>query len=157
MSLLPITSEGYQKIQAELDQLKSVERPTVIKAIAAAREHGDLKENAEYHAAREKQSFIEGRIQDLEDRFARAQVIEVSKITDEKIRFGATVALFDVESEEEVSYKIVSEYEADLTNNLISITSPIAKGLIGKQEGDEVKIKTPKALREYEVINVEYK
>ena len=157
MSNFPITSKGLEKMQAELKNLKQVERPNIIKAIAAAREHGDLKENAEYHSAREKQSFIEGRILDFEDKSSRAQVIEPGQIKDSKIRFAATVTLFDLESENEVSYTIVSEYEADINNNLISITSPIAIGLIGKEAGDEVNIKTPKGQKSYEVVTVEYR
>ena len=156
MSSFPITKDGFARIQEELNNLKAVERPTVIKAIAEAREHGDLKENAEYHAAREKQSFIEGRIVDLEDKVARAQIVDPSEIKDDNVRFAATVTLFDLDSEAELSYKIVSEYEADLNNNLISITSPIARGLIGKTEGDGVEIVTPKGKKEYEIVKVEY-
>jgi len=156
MSSFPITKDGFARIQEELNNLKAVERPTVIKAIAEAREHGDLKENAEYHAAREKQSFIEGRIVDLEDKVARAQIVDPSEIKDDNVRFAATVTLFDLDSEAELSYKIVSEYKADLNNNLISITSPIARGLIGKTEGDGVEIVTPKGKKEYEIVKVEY-
>ena len=156
MSNFPITAQGLEKMQTDLKNLKQVERPNVIKAIAAAREHGDLKENAEYHSAREKQSFIEGRIVDLEDKISRVQIVDPSKITGKIIRFAATVTLFDVDNEQEVIYKIVSEYEADINNNLISIASPIAIGLIGKEEGDEVTIKTPKGDKLYEIVKVEY-
>ena len=153
----PITNAGFVRMKAEIDNLKSVERPAIIKAIAEAREHGDLKENAEYHSAREKQSFIEGRILDLEDKLARAQIVDPNKITDSKIRFAATVSLFNLDSEKEEKYQLVSEYEADLNNGLISMTSPIARGLIGKEEGDEIEIITPMGKKTYEITNVEYK
>ena len=153
----PITLNGLNKLKEELVFLKEKKRPEIVAAIAEARYHGDLKENAEYHSAREKQSFIEGRILDFEDKISRAQVIEPGQIKDSKIRFAATVTLFDLESENEVSYTIVSEYEADINNNLISITSPIAIGLIGKEAGDEVNIKTPKGQKSYEVVTVEYR
>ena len=157
MANFPITTEGYTRIKAELKNLKETERPAVIKAIAAAREHGDLKENAEYHAAREKQSFIEGRINDLEDKIARAQIVDIAQINDSKILFGATVTLCDLDTDKQKTYKIVSEYEADLALGLISLTSPIAKGLIGKEEGEGVEINTPNGIKEYEIIKVEYK
>lgn len=157
MSNFPITTSGIAKIKKELVNLKTIERPNIVKAIAEAREHGDLKENAEYHSARDKQSFIEGRILDLEDKIARAQIIDPTQITDTKVKFSATVTLFDVENDNEITYQIVSEYEADINNNLISITSPIAKGLIGKEAEDEVSISTPKGEREYVLVKVEYK
>jgi transcription elongation factor GreA len=153
----PITITGFTKMKAEIEDLKSVQRPAVIKAIAEAREHGDLKENAEYHAAREKQSFIEGRIIDLEDKLARAQIVDASKISDTKVRFGATVSLFNIANDREEKYQLVSEYEADLSNGLISMTSPIARGLIGKEAGDEIEIATPMGKKSYEIVNIEYK
>ncbi len=153
----PITNAGFLRMKAEIENLKSVQRPAIIKAIAEAREHGDLKENAEYHSAREKQSFIEGRILDLEDKLARAQIVDPNKITDSKIRFAATVSLFNLDSEKEEKYQLVSEYEADLNNGLISMTSPIARGLIGKEEGDEIEITIPMGKKTYEITKVEYK
>jgi transcription elongation factor GreA len=140
MERIPMTAEGHAALQAELKNLKSVERPNIIAAIAEARAHGDLSENAEYHAAKEKQSFIEGRISELDDKLARADVIDVSKLTGGKIRFGATVSLIDVDSEEESSYKIVGDDEANVKEGKISISSPIARALIGKEEGDEAEV-----------------
>ena len=157
MASFPITKQGYTKIQAELDKLKTIERPAVISAIAEAREHGDLKENAEYHSARDKQSFIEGRVLDLQDKISRAQIVDPALITDKIVRFAATVTLFDLTQEQEITYQIVSEYEADLNNNLISVTSPIARSLLGKEAGDGVEVSTPKGIKEYEVIKIEYK
>ena len=153
----PITNAGFVRMKAEIEKLKSVERPAIIKAIAEAREHGDLKENAEYHSAREKQSFIEGRILDIEDKYARAQIVGPNKINESKVRFAATVTLFNLDSEQEEKYQLVSEYEADLNNGLISMTSPIARGLIGKEEGDEIEITTPMGKKTYEITKVEYK
>ncbi len=134
--------------------MKAVERPAVVQQIAEARAHGDLSENAEYHAAREKQSFLEGRIQELEDRIARADIIDVSALSGSSVKFGATVKLVDVDTDEEKTYQIVGEYEADLDNGLISYTSPIARGLIGKEEGDEAAIKTPGGKKDYEILEV---
>ena len=156
MSSFPITSKGLEKMQAELKHLKEVERPSITKAIGTAREHGDLKENAEYHSAREKQSFVEGRILDFEDKISRAQVINPGEIQDSQVRFSATVTLFDLDLDNEVKYTIVSEYEANINHNLISISSPIALGLIGKGKGDEAIINTPKGEKSYEVLKVEY-
>ena len=156
MSDFPITTQGFKKLQDELTHLKQVVRPDIVKAIASAREHGDLKENAEYHAAREKQSFTEGKILDLEDKVSRALVIDPSTITDSKVRFAATVKLFDLDSEKELSYTLVSEYEADIENNLISITSPLALSLIGKETGDEAIVKTPMGQKSYEVMEISY-
>ena len=153
---IPITTKGFATIKMELKQLKEVERPAIITAIADAREHGDLKENAEYHSAKEKQSFIEGKIKELGDKIARAQTVDPSTITDTKIRFSATVELLNLDTEQTVIYQIVSEYEADLSKNLISASSPIARGLLGKQAGDEVIIRTPGGNKEYEIIKVEY-
>lgn len=153
----PITIGGFEKMEAELKDLKSVQRPQISKEIAVAREHGDLKENAEYHAARDKQSFIEGRIAELEDKVARAEVIDISKLDPSSIKFGATVKLVDDETEKEVTYQIVSEYEADINENRISIISPIARALIGKAVGDYVEVHTPRGEKGYEVLAIEYK
>lgn len=156
MEKLPMTAEGYERIGQEIKQLKSVERPNVIKAIAEAREHGDLSENAEYHAAKERQSFIEGRVMELEDMQSRAQVIDVSKLSGDTVKFGATVALVDEETEAEVKYQIVGEIEADLKIGRISITSPVSRALIGKEVGDSVEVMTPGGGRSYEILRVEY-
>lgn len=157
MERIPMTAEGHAALQAELKTLKSVERPNIIAAIAEARAHGDLSENAEYHAAKEKQSFIEGRISEIDDKLARADVIDVSKLSGGKIRFGATVSLIDVDTEEEQTYKIVGEDEANVKDGKISITSPIARALIGKEEGDEAEVAAPSGARAYEISRVEYK
>ena len=157
MERIPMTAEGHAALQAELKNLKSVERPNIIAAIAEARAHGDLSENAEYHAAKEKQSFIEGRISELDDKLARADVIDVSKLTGGKIRFGATVSLIDVDSEEESAYKIVGDDEANVKEGKISISSPIARALIGKEEGDEAEVAAPSGARAYEIVKVEYR
>ena len=157
MDRIPMTAEGHAALQSELKTLKSVERPNIIAAIAEARAHGDLSENAEYHAAKEKQSFIEGRIAEIDDKLARADVIDVSKLTGGKVRFGATVTLIDVDTEEESTYKIVGEDEANVKDGKISITSPIARALIGKEEGDEAEVAAPSGARAYEVAKVEYK
>lgn len=151
-----MTRKGLTLLEQELKQLRSVDRPGVIKAIAEAREHGDLSENAEYHAARERQSFIEGRISELEDVIGRADVIDVSKISGDTIRFGATVTLADEDTDEEVTYQIVGPYEADLKAGRISIQSPIAKALVGKSEGDSVEVTAPGGSRSYEVIAVKF-
>jgi transcription elongation factor GreA len=152
----PITKAGYEKMQSEIKHLKTVERPAIISAISDARELGDLSENAEYHSAKEKQGFIEGRIQDLEDKFARAEVINIERMNGTLIKFGATVTLVDEENGEESVYQIVSEYEADLAQGKISLTSPIARGMIGKDEGDSIEVFTPKGVRIFEVIKVQY-
>ena len=157
MERIPMTAEGHAALQSELKTLKSVERPNIIAAIAEARAHGDLSENAEYHAAKEKQSFIEGRISEIDDKLARADVIDVSKLSGGKIRFGATVTLIDVDTEEEQTYKIVGEDEANVRDGKISITSPIARALIGKEEGDEAEVAAPSGARAYEVSKVEYR
>lgn len=156
MERFPITAEGYAKLEIELKQLKSVERPAITEAIAEARAHGDLSENAEYHAAREKQSFIEGRILELEDKYSRAEVIDVAKLSGDTVKFGATVKLVD-DDDNESEYQIVSEYEADLASGRISITSPIARALIGKALEDYVEVKTPKGLKGYEILAITYK
>lgn len=157
MQRYPMTANGQNALRKELENLKSVERPKVIAAIAEAREHGDLKENAEYHAAREQQSFIEGRIQELEGKLSNVQVIDVTQIpNDGKVIFGATVHLFNVETEEEVVYQIVGEDEANLKQGKISYTSPIARALIGKFTDDLVEVKTPGGVVEYEISQVQY-
>jgi transcription elongation factor GreA len=151
---IPMTKAGAEAIKRELKRLKSVERPKNVQDISTARDHGDLRENAEYHAAKEKQSHLEGRILILEDRLARAEIIDVSKLSGDRIVFGATVKLEDVDSGTKASYSIVGETEADLKKGKISITSPIARGLIGREVGDTVKIRTPGGEREYEVLEV---
>lgn len=157
MNKVPMTVRGHELLQKELKKLKGEDRPTVIKAIAAAREHGDLKENAEYHAAKEQQSFIEGRIKELEGKLSHVQVIDVTEIdADGKIIFGSTVRLLDEETEKEISYRIVGEDEADIKIGLISYTSPIARALISKSEGDVVEFNAPGGEKSYEVIAVSY-
>lgn len=152
-----MTVRGHELLQKELKKLKSEDRPTVIKAIATAREHGDLKENAEYHAAKEQQSFIEGRIKELEGKLSHVQVIDVTEIdADGKIIFGSTVRLLDEETEKEISYTIVGEDEADIKTGMISYTSPIARALISKSEGDIVEFNAPGGEKSYEVISVSY-
>lgn len=153
---VPMTSRGYQRLEEELKQLKSVERPAIIKAIAEAREHGDLSENAEYHAARERQSFVEGRILDLEDKVGRAEVIDVSKLSGKSVMFGATVTLVDEETEEEVRYQIVGDEESDIKNGFLSISSPLARALIGKEKGESVEVNTPKGTRSYEIVKIAF-
>lgn len=153
----PMTAKGAQRLREELDRLKSVERPRIIAAIAEAREHGDLKENAEYHAAREEQGFIEGRIKQLEGELSHAEIIDVAKLNaSHKIVFGATVTLADVETDEERKYQIVGDLEADIKQGLIAVSSPVARALIGKMEGDTIAIEAPGGHREYEVVSVEY-
>ncbi len=157
MDKFPITAKGFAAIQAEVKNLKTVERPAVIKTIAEAREHGDLKENAEYHAARERQSFIEGRILELEGRIAGAEVIDVAKLNGDQVKFGATVLLIDEDTDEKVTYQIVGEYEADIKQNLLSNTAPISRALIGKKKGDSVEVRTPKGTKNYEILEVKFK
>ena len=153
----PITTKGAQRLRAELEELKSVKRPAVINAIAEARAHGDLKENAEYHAAREQQGFIEGRIKQLEAELSHAQVIDVASLNaGSRIVFGATVQLADADTDEEKTYQIVGDLEADIKQGLIAISSPVARALIGKHEGDTVTIDAPAGQREYEIIGVRY-
>ena len=151
---IPMTKAGADAIKREIKRLKAVERPRIVHEISVARDHGDLSENAEYHAAKERQSHIEGRIQMLEDRLARAEIIDVSRLSGERVVFGATVKLEDVDSGQQVQYTIVGETEGDLKKGRISITSPIARGLIGREVGDTVKIRTPGGEREYEVLEV---
>jgi transcription elongation factor GreA len=154
----PMTLQGAQRLRAELEELKSVQRPAVIAAIAEARAHGDLKENAEYHAAREQQGFIEGRIKQLEGELSHADVIDVSKLdAGDRIVFGAKVTVADVETDEEKRYQIVGDLEADIKLGLIAISSPVARALIGKHEGDSITIEAPGGTREYEVVEVSYR
>lgn len=154
---VPMTIAGKKMLQEELDQLKKVERPEVIEAIAEARSHGDLKENAEYHAAREKQGMIEARISQIEGSLSNAQIIDVSKMENTgKVIFGVTVKLLDLETDKEITYQIVGDDESDIKSGKISVNTPIARGLIGKQEGDDVIIKTPKGEIEYEIVKVLY-
>jgi transcription elongation factor GreA len=154
---VPITVRGAKKLQDELHQLKTVDRPRVIDAIAEAREHGDLKENAEYHAAREQQGFIEGRIKDIEAKLSNASIIDVTQVNaNGKVVFGATVVVADEETGDELTYQIVGDDEADLKNNMISISSPIARALIGKEEGDVAEVQTPGGIRSLEIVEIRY-
>jgi len=156
MEKVPLTRQGYEALNAELKELKEVVRPAVIRAIAEAREHGDLSENAEYHAAREKQSFAEGRIQELDGMIGRADVIDPARMSGEVIRFGATVAIVDEETDEEKTYQIVGEAEADIDHGRLNMRSPLARALIGKETGDSVDVNTPGGGRSYEVLSVRY-
>ena len=151
-----MTGEGYNRLQDELKRLKSVDRPSIIKAIAEARTHGDLSENAEYHAARERQSFIEGRVMELEDKISRAEVIDVSKLSGGLVKFGATVTLADEETDEEQTFRIVGEDEADVKDGRLSVASPLARALIGKGKGDSVEVSTPRGAKSYEVVTVAF-
>jgi transcription elongation factor GreA len=157
MNKVPMTESGAEALREELTHLKQVRRPEIVAAIAEAREHGDLKENAEYHAAREEQGFCEGRIQDIEGKLSNAQIIDVTKMPNTgRVIFGVTVTLLNIDSEEEVSYRIVGDDEADIKAGLISVNSPIARGLIGKEVDDEVSITTPGGVVEYEITEVQY-
>lgn len=153
---IPMTVEGHQRLEAELKHLKAVERPEVIRAIAEARQHGDLSENAEYHAARERQSFIEGRVGELEDKLARAEIIDVSKLSGDTVKFGATVTVVDEDTDEEATYQLVGEDEADVAKGRLAITAPISRALIGKQVGDSVEVRTPKGEKAYEIIRISF-
>ncbi len=157
MERVPMTAAGYARIEAELRQLKSVKRPEVIRAIADAREHGDISENAEYHAAKERQAFIEGRMAELEDKFSRADVIDVSKLSGRVIKFGATVKLADEDTDAEVTYQIVGELEADVKKGRLSVTSPLARALIGRSTGDSVEVEAPGGAKSFEIIRVRYR
>ncbi|HUZ73667.1 MAG TPA: transcription elongation factor GreA [Stellaceae bacterium] len=157
MTKIPMTADGFSRLQDELKRLKSVDRPAIIRQIAEARTHGDISENAEYHAARERQSFIEGRVIELEDKIARAEVIDVSKLSGKVVKFGATVTLEDEETEEQAVYQIVGEDEADISKGRLSVTSPLARALIGKGIGDSVEVTTPRGSRAYEVVKVRFR
>lgn len=156
MNKLPMTSDGYNRLVEEIKRLKTVERPAIIRAIAEARTHGDLSENAEYHAARERQSFIEGRLMELEDKVARAEVIDTSKLSGSVVKFGATVTLADEETDEEQTFVIVGEDEADVKGGKLSVASPLARALIGKGKGDSVEVSTPRGNKSYEVVTVAF-
>lgn len=157
MTKYPMTVAGAEKLRQELEQLKKVDRPRIVQAIAEAREHGDLKENAEYHAAREQQGFCEGRIQDIEGKLSNAQIIDIAALPPgDKVIFGSTVKIINVDTDQTVTYKIVGDDEADVKNNMISVNSPIARALIGKQIGDEVMVKTPGGDVTYEIDDVLY-
>jgi len=151
-----MTAEGYQALDAELKRLKTEERPAVIQAISEARSHGDLSENAEYHAAKERQAFIETRLAEIEDKIARAQIIDVSKLSGKQVKFGATVQLVDEDTGDKAKYKIVGEDEADVKAGKVSITSPIARAMIGKEEGDVVEVMAPGGAKSYEIVKVKY-
>ncbi len=153
---IPMTQQGYNKLEEELRHLKNVERPTVIKAIADAREHGDLSENAEYHAARERQGFIEGRISELEDKTSRADIIDPSKISGEQVKFGATVTLLDEDNGETVTYQVVGSDESDIKQGFLSITSPLARALIGKSASDSIEVITPNGSKAYSIKKIEF-
>ncbi|MEN8895700.1 MAG: transcription elongation factor GreA [Yoonia sp.] len=155
MEKIPLTKPGYDKMNVELKHLKSVERPAIIRAIAEAREHGDLSENAEYHSAKEKQSFIEGRVKELESIISLADVIDLTKLSG-TVKFGAQVELVDEETDEEKTYQIVGEYEANIEEGLLNIKSPLARALIGKDEGDSVEVRTPGGVRSYEILGITY-
>jgi len=156
MEKIPLTRAGFDKLDAELKHLKTVERPAIIRAIAEAREHGDLSENAEYHSAKEKQSFIEGRVKELEGVISLADIIDVAKMKG-AVKFGATVTMADEDTDEEKTYQIVGEYEANIENGLLNMKSPIARALIGKDVGDSAEVRTPGGVKSYEIIEIAYK
>ena len=156
MEKMPITAEGLSRLQEELRRLKAVERPEVIRWLEEARTHGDLSENAEYHAARERQSFIEGRVAELEDKIRRAEVIDVSKLSGKAVKFGATVDLVDVDTDEEVTFLIVGAEESDINSGKLSVTSPLARALIGKEVGETVEVSTPRGSKVYEILKVRF-
>ncbi len=157
MDKFPITLEGYERLEAELKRLKSTERPAVIKAIATAREHGDLSENAEYHAARERQAFIEGRVNELEEQIRGADVIDARKLKGKDVKFGAIVKVADEDTDEKTTFQIVGEYEADIKAGRLAITSPLARALIGKRVNDSVEVTTPGGTKSYEIVSVRYR
>jgi transcription elongation factor GreA len=157
MDKVPMTAAGFQRLQEDLKHLKGSERPAIIRAIAEAREHGDLSENAEYHAARERQSFIEGQIGEIEDRISRAEVIDASKLTGNTVKFGATVTLVDEDTDDEATYQLVGEFEADINAGRLSITSPLARALIGKTVGDNIEVTTPGGSKAYEILKIEFR
>ena len=157
MEKVPMTRQGLDNLEEEFKRLRNEERPSVIRAIAAAREHGDLSENAEYHAARERQSFIEGRLAELEDVISRADVIDVSKLSGSVVRFGANVMVADEDTDEKITYQIVGTHEADLDQDRLSVTSPLARAMIGKTVGDSVEVNTPRGPKGYEICDVQFK
>jgi transcription elongation factor GreA len=157
MQKVPMTMEGFTRLEDELRHLKGVERPAIIRAIADARAHGDISENAEYHAARDRQSFIEGRLAELEDKISRAEVIDVSKLSGRQVKFGATVTVVDEDTDERAAYQIVGQDEADIKTKRLSITSPLARALIGKKVGDTVEVTTPGGGKSYEIVKVQFK
>ena len=157
MDKIPMTAGGLKQLEDELRELKDVERPAVIRAIGEAREHGDLSENAEYHAARERQSFIEGRIKELESIISHAEVIDPAKLSGDVVRFGATVMLADEDTDEESTYQIVGEHESDIEKGRLSVSAPLARGLIGKSLGESVEVRTPRGTKSYEIVKVDYK
>ncbi len=156
MEKVPMTAEGYRILDEELKRLKTQERPSVIASISEARAHGDLSENAEYHAAKDRQGWIEGRIAEIEDKMSRAQVIDVSKLSGAAVKFGATVTVLDEDTEDESRYQIVGEHEADVKQGRLSLTSPLARGMIGKEKGESVEVFTPNGVRSYEILKVEW-
>ena len=157
MQKIPMTADGHRRLEEELKTLKTVERPSVIRAIAEARQHGDLSENAEYHAAKERQGFIESRVIELEDKLRRAQVIDPKSLKGDTVKFGATVKVVDADTDQETCYQIVGPDEADIKNGLLSISAPLARALIGRGEGDTVEVNTPGGGKSYEVLSVEFK
>ena len=157
MNKIPMTADGFARLEEELKTLKTIERPAIIRAIAEAREHGDISENAEYHAARERQSFIEGRVAELEDKISRAEVIDVHKLSGKQVMFGATVTLLDEDTEEKIKYQLVGQDEADIRAGRLSISSPLARALIGKKVGDTVEVSTPGGSKSYEVVRLAFK
>lgn len=157
MDKVPMTLDGFTTLESELKRLKTEERPAIIKAIAAAREHGDISENAEYHAARERQAFVEGRVGELEDKIRRAEVIDVKKLNGKDVKFGATVKVADEDTDEKATYQIVGEHEADIKKGLLSVTSPLARALIAKRAGDSVEVTTPNGAKSYEILSVRFK
>jgi len=156
MEKVPMTAGGYSALDEELKRLKTLERPSVIAAISEAREHGDLSENAEYHAAKERQGWIEGRIAEIEDKIARAQIIDVSKLSGSHVKFGATVTVVDEDTEDEGRYQIVGDHEADVKDGRISLSSPLSRAMIGKEVGDVVEVNTPGGVKAYEILKVEW-
>ena len=156
MNKIPMTADGYNRLREGLKRLKTVDRPPIIRAIAEARDHGDLAENAEYHSARDRQSFVEGRLAEIEDKIARAEVIDVSKLSGSVIKFGARVTLADEENDEEQTFQIVGEDEADISQGRLSVTSPLARALIGKRTGESVEVATPRGAKSYEVVTVAF-
>ncbi|MBW1680026.1 MAG: transcription elongation factor GreA [Deltaproteobacteria bacterium] len=154
MERIPFTREGLEKIKAELDHLMNVERPANIRAIEEARSHGDLSENAEYHAAKERQSFIQGRINELQDVIGRAEVIDLDEVPPDRVAFGRTVLLYDLQTEEEVTYQLLGPYESEPEQGKISVTSPLGQAMLGREEGDEIRARTPGGIMEFEIIEI---